>query len=126
MTLEKVVQIIAETRDMDPAEITRETTFDAMELDSLDVVEVIMAIEDAFGITIDGADELRTVGAFSFSACGASWGGGVGCCIYRTVGSLGCWTLRRGAGCISTYQMAVATTTMASDDSRKSFDSAKE
>ena len=62
MTLEKVVQIIAETRDMDPAEITRETTFDAMELDSLDVVEVIMAIEEAFGITIDGADELRTVG----------------------------------------------------------------
>lgn len=62
MVFEKVVQIIAEARDMDPAEITRETSFEAMELDSLDVVEVIMAIEEGFGITIEGADELRTVG----------------------------------------------------------------
>jgi len=62
MTLEKIAKIIADTRDMDAAEIKRETSFEEMELDSLDVVEVIMAIEEEFGITIEGADELKTVG----------------------------------------------------------------
>lgn len=62
MVFEKIVQIIAETRDMDPAEIKRETSFDAMELDSLDIVEVIMAIEEEFGITIEGGDDLKNVG----------------------------------------------------------------
>jgi acyl carrier protein len=62
MVFEKIVQIIAETRDMDPEDIKRETSFDAMELDSLDIVEVIMAIEEEFGITIEGGDDLKNVG----------------------------------------------------------------
>ncbi len=62
MTLEKIAKIIAETRDMDAADIKRETSFEEMELDSLDVVEVIMAIEEEFNITIEGADDLKSVG----------------------------------------------------------------
>ncbi len=62
MTLEKIAKIIAETRDVEASEIKRETSFEEMELDSLDVVEVIMAIEEEFNITIEGADELKTVG----------------------------------------------------------------
>ncbi|MDD2483405.1 MAG: phosphopantetheine-binding protein [Eubacteriales bacterium] len=62
MTLEKIAKIIAETRDMDATDIKRETSFEEMELDSLDVVEVIMAIEEEFNITIEGADDLKSVG----------------------------------------------------------------
>ena len=33
-----------------------------MEVDSLDMVEIVMEIEDAFGITIDETAEIQTVG----------------------------------------------------------------
>ncbi len=61
MTFEKIVQIIAENKDMDISGITLETTFDDMELDSLDVIEVVMAIEEAFDITMEVSDEVKTV-----------------------------------------------------------------
>jgi acyl carrier protein len=33
-----------------------------MELDSLDVIEVVMSIEEAFGITLEIEDNVKTVG----------------------------------------------------------------
>ena len=39
-----------------------ETSFDDMELDSLDVIEVVMAIEEAFGITLEIDENIKTVG----------------------------------------------------------------
>ena len=36
MTFEKVAQVIAENRDMDVSEITMDTTFEDLQLDSLD------------------------------------------------------------------------------------------
>ncbi|MDD2215776.1 MAG: acyl carrier protein [Eubacteriales bacterium] len=61
MTFEKVAKIIAEARDLDISEIKMDTSFEDMELDSLDVIEVVMAIEEAFGINIDTEGDLRTV-----------------------------------------------------------------
>ncbi|GAB1475391.1 acyl carrier protein [Bacillota bacterium] len=61
MTFEKIAQIIAENKDMEIADITLETTFDDMELDSLDVIEVVMAIEEAFGITMEIGDDVKTI-----------------------------------------------------------------
>ena len=62
MTFETIAKIIAESKDMDVADITMETSFDEMELDSLDVIEVVMAIEESFGINMEVADGLKTVG----------------------------------------------------------------
>ena len=49
MVFEKVSQMIAERIDMDASEITMETKFDDLGLDSLDVMELLMQMEDEFG-----------------------------------------------------------------------------
>jgi acyl carrier protein len=61
-TFETIAKIIAENKDMDIADVKMETSFDDMELDSLDVIEVVMAIEEAFNITIETEAGLKTVG----------------------------------------------------------------
>jgi len=62
MTFEKIAELIADSKDMNVADITMETSFEDMELDSLDVIEVVMSIEEAFGITLEIEDSVRTVG----------------------------------------------------------------
>ena len=63
---EKIRSIIADQLCIDNADsITLETTLsDDLEADSLDAVEVIMAIEDEFGIEIpdEEAQNFKTVG----------------------------------------------------------------
>ncbi|MFA5635523.1 MAG: phosphopantetheine-binding protein [Anaerovoracaceae bacterium] len=61
MSFEKIAELIAENKDMNVADITMETTFEDMELDSLDVIEVVMSIEEAFGITLEIEDSVKTV-----------------------------------------------------------------
>ena len=61
MTFEKIAKIIAENKGIEAEEITMELSFDDMELDSLDVIEVVMAIEEEFEITIEVDDNVKTV-----------------------------------------------------------------
>lgn len=44
--------IVEQLSVIDPSDITPETTFDSMDIDSIDAVEIIMAIEDEFDIEI--------------------------------------------------------------------------
>ncbi len=60
--LEKLEQIISEYKDLEPGSLRPETTFEELELDSLDLVDMTMACEDAFGVTIELNDDLKTVG----------------------------------------------------------------
>ena len=65
MEFEKLKSIIAEVLNVDPEEITMETTFtDDLGADSLDVYQIIMGIEDAFDITVEeeAAEQITTVG----------------------------------------------------------------
>ena len=62
MVLKKLQDIISNYLDIDPKSITEESSFKDMEVDSLDMVEIVMEIEDAFGITIDETAEIQTVG----------------------------------------------------------------
>jgi len=65
MEFEKLKSIIAEVLNVDPEEITPESTFtDDLGADSLDVYQIIMGIEDAFDIKIDEetAESIATVG----------------------------------------------------------------
>ncbi len=57
MVFEKVVKIIAEQLDADVEEIAMETSLmKDLEADSLDAVEIMMALEDEFGIEIPDED----------------------------------------------------------------------
>ena len=58
----KVAEALAERRGTDPSEITAETKFSDMALDSLDIAELIMDLEDNFNITIDISKVKGTVG----------------------------------------------------------------
>ena len=62
--LEKVIEIVAEGLDTDAAELTAETTFKSLGADSLDLFELVMALEDEYNIEIPAEEltELATVG----------------------------------------------------------------
>ncbi len=65
MILEKIKAIIVEQLNVDPGEIKPETNLmKDLEADSLDAVEIILAIEDEYGIEIpdDDAEQFQTVG----------------------------------------------------------------
>ncbi len=65
MELEKLKEVIAGVLNVDPNEITLETTFlEDLGADSLDVYQIIMKIEEAFEIEIppEEAEHIATVG----------------------------------------------------------------
>lgn len=66
MIFEKVVNIIAEQLGVDDVEsITMETSMmKDLEADSLDAVEIMMALEDEFGVTIpdEDAENFKNIG----------------------------------------------------------------
>ena len=65
MELEKLKKIIAEVLGVDPDEISEKTTFlEDLGADSLDVDQMVMAIEETYDILIsrDMAEQIRTVG----------------------------------------------------------------
>lgn len=49
-------KIMAEQMDIDPEDITMETTFEEIEADSIDVVEMIMALEDIYDLEFPEED----------------------------------------------------------------------
>ena len=64
MIFEKVQEALAQQFEMDPQSITMDTNLiDDIGADSLDVVELIMTLEDEFGIAISDEDaaQLYTV-----------------------------------------------------------------
>lgn len=62
---ERIRTIVAEQLNVEPASITAETRFEDLNADSLDVVEVIMALEDEYGISIpdEAAEQMKNIGA---------------------------------------------------------------
>ena len=65
MEFEKLQEIIAEVLNVDPEEITMDTTIvDDLGADSLDVFQIIMGIEEEFDIEIsnEDAEKIVTVG----------------------------------------------------------------
>ncbi len=64
MEFEKLKKVIADVLNVDPEEITMETTFvDDLGADSLDVFQIIMGIEEEFDIAIpaEDAEKITTV-----------------------------------------------------------------
>ena len=62
---EKVKDIIVEQLGVNPEQVTPQASFiEDLGADSLDIVELVMALEEEFGIDIpdEDADKLKTVG----------------------------------------------------------------
>jgi len=65
MEFEKLQKVISEVLGVEPEEVTMDSTFiDDLGADSLDVFQIIMAIEEEFDIEIDNdaAERISTVG----------------------------------------------------------------
>ncbi|HIU87662.1 MAG TPA: acyl carrier protein [Candidatus Avilachnospira avistercoris] len=65
MEFEKLQAIIADVLSIDPSEISMETSFvEDLDADSLDLAQIVMGIEDEFGIEIpqDEIEKIVTVG----------------------------------------------------------------
>ena len=74
MELDKIREIIAQVLNLDPEDVTPDKSFtEDLDADSLDIAEIVIAIEDAFGVSIpdealekvvtvqDACDLLKTV-----------------------------------------------------------------
>ena len=61
-TLETIQKILSENLDIAPEDITEESTFDSLELDSLDLVELIVALEDELDIDFGEPEGLESIG----------------------------------------------------------------
>ncbi len=62
---EKVIGIVSDQLDVPKEEISRESSFvDDLKADSLDIVELVMALEDEFDVKIpdEDYDKIKTVG----------------------------------------------------------------
>ena len=67
MTIEEQIrEIIAKITRVDKSIITRESTFKEIKADSLDVVQALVAVEEAFGIEIpdEEAQKFQNFGDF--------------------------------------------------------------
>ena len=65
MVFEKIRDLLAEQLDADAESITLDTNIaDDLGADSLDVVEILMSIEDEFGVEIPDSEieNIRTIG----------------------------------------------------------------
>lgn len=62
MVFEAIARLIADHNDCDVSEITMDSKFSDLGIDSLDTVEMIMNLEDEVGYEIDLDEKIETVG----------------------------------------------------------------
>ena len=58
---QKIVDTIVDAKGIDAADITPESNFKDLNVDSLDIAEMVMTLEDEFGITIELEEGIATV-----------------------------------------------------------------
>lgn len=61
MIFERLIKIIAEYSSMNISTITINTSFDELNLDSLDEIDILMKIEDEFKVKFDMRNRVSTV-----------------------------------------------------------------
>lgn len=63
-TMKKIKEIISRQTDIDQEKLSESTTLEDVVADSLDIVEMLMEIEEAFDVDIpdEDAEKLTTVG----------------------------------------------------------------
>lgn len=61
MIFEKIRDIISEQLGIEKGSILPDTTFEDLGMDSLDLFQIIVEIEEAFDIRIEDGEEIKTV-----------------------------------------------------------------
>lgn len=61
--LEKITEVLRNYKDDPSLEVTEATTFEELDLDSLDTVQLVMEIEEEFGVTIEMNKSITDIGA---------------------------------------------------------------
>ena len=59
---EKIRSYLASQLDLSADEITMDTTFESLGVDSLDTVEMVMDLEQELGVDLELEEKLNTVG----------------------------------------------------------------
>lgn len=63
MVFDTLVGIIAENISVDESEITSDTTFEDLGIDFIDLLDIVMALEDALGgVEVEIPEDVETVG----------------------------------------------------------------
>lgn len=62
MIFEKLVALFADHTEMATSDITMETTFESLGIDSLDTVEILMKLEEELGVELELEEKVLTVG----------------------------------------------------------------
>lgn len=65
MIFEKLTALLAEQFGVEANTVTMETTFEDLGADSLDIVELSMALEEEFGVEEMGEDDLSGIASVS-------------------------------------------------------------
>lgn len=60
--LERIAKVFKEYKENDELVITEATTFEELELDSLDTIELVMNLEEEFDINIEMSEDIKSVG----------------------------------------------------------------
>jgi acyl carrier protein len=62
--VEKTLRDAMRQLDVDPSEISREATFEELDVDSLDLTEISQIVDEQYGVQLKGEDmkSIRTVG----------------------------------------------------------------
>ena len=61
-TLDTIREILQENLDIEPESVTEESTFDSLDIDSLDLVQLVCDLEDKLGIDFGEPEGLSNVG----------------------------------------------------------------
>ena len=59
---EKIASYLASQMDIPVEDITMDTTFETLGIDSLDMVEMVMDLEEELGVELEMEEKLNTVG----------------------------------------------------------------
>jgi acyl carrier protein len=60
-TIDTIRNILNENLDIEPESIQPETTFESLEIDSLDMTELVCAVEEEFDIEMDNLEDIKTI-----------------------------------------------------------------
>lgn len=61
MVFEKIREVIVDQLGVEEDEVTIETSFDDLGVDSLDLFQIIIELEEAFNVRIEDAETIKTV-----------------------------------------------------------------
>ncbi|MBU5487767.1 acyl carrier protein [Clostridium sp. MSJ-8] len=61
MIFEEIREVICEQLEVEPEKISLETTFEDLGADSLDLFQIIVELEDKYGIQLEDAESIKTV-----------------------------------------------------------------